>query len=126
MTPRKPYLLRALYEWISDNQLTPYLLVDATLPGMNIPTQYVRDGKIIFNLSSSAVKALHIDAHAVSFDARFSGVAMAVYIPIAGALAIYAKENGQGLSFQEEPDSSPPPAPEPPPPKPRSHLKIVK
>lgn len=128
MTSRKPYLLRALHDWINDNQMTPYLLVDATLPGLNIPTRYVKDGKIIFNLSPSAIQKLQIDPHAISFDARFGGVAMAVYIPMAAALAIYAKENGQGFSFQDEPESTPPPEPEAPAPSPgkRPHLKVVK
>ncbi len=128
MTSRKPYLLRALQDWIVDNQMTPYLLVDATLPGQNIPARYVKDGRIIFNLSPSAVQKFQIAPDAVSFEARFGGVAMPVYVPIAAVLAIYARENGQGFSFQDEAESPPPPEPETPAPSPgkRAHLKVIK
>jgi stringent starvation protein B len=102
MRSNRPYLLRALYEWIIDNQLTPYILINAEMPGVDVPRQYVEDGKIILNIAADAVQNLHISNQAVEFDASFSGKPINVYAPIKAVLAIYARENGRGMVFNEE------------------------
>lgn len=102
MTPNRPYLLRGLYDWICDNHLTPYLLVDATGDDLSIPFEFVEDGKIILNVSPSAVRDLDLSNDYINFKARFSGQSMNVYFPVNAVLAIYAKENGRGMIFQEE------------------------
>lgn len=102
MTPKRSYLLKAGYEWIVDNDMTPYLLVDADYPQVVIPTEFVQDGQIVLNISMNAVRHLLMDGDAVSFEARFSGKPMQVYVPIAAALAVYGKENGDGIFFPEE------------------------
>ena len=99
LSPTRPYLSRAIYEWICDNQLTPYLLVDATQPYTDVPMQFVKDGQIVLNLAPHAVHQLHISNDAITFSARFGGVAKEIYVPIRAVLGIYAKENGQGLFF---------------------------
>lgn len=130
MTSSRPYLLRAIYEWLVDNQLTPYVMVDANFPGVVVPTRYVEDGKIVLNIESQAVGALRMGNDVVEFDARFSGVAHHVYVPIRALKAIYAFENGRGMVFgEEDDDSSPPPTtiePKPTLKKGRPELKIVK
>ncbi|OQW93145.1 MAG: ClpXP protease specificity-enhancing factor [Beggiatoa sp. IS2] len=127
MTPKRPYLLRAMYAWITDNGLTPYLLVNAEAEGVAVPRQYVSDGKIVLNVSLSAVQNLFLDDNDwVSFSARFSGHSFSVTVPMQAVLAIYAQENGKGMSFQpEETDTTPPPAPHPPP-RAKPVLKRVK
>ena len=102
MTSSRPYLLRALYEWIVDNQLTPHLLVDAMQDNVLVPVQYVEDGRIVLNISSHATHELQLGNEAVSFNARFSGKDTAVYVPMAAVMAIYARENGQGMMFADE------------------------
>ena len=102
MNSNRPYLLRALYDWICDNHLTPYLLVDATGDDLNIPFDFVEDNKIVLNISPSAVRDLDLSNDYISFKARFSGKSMDVYFPIDAVLAIYAKENGRGMIFPEE------------------------
>lgn len=109
MTPSRPYLVRALNEWILDNDTTPYLVVDAGLQGVEVPQEFVTDGQIVLNICPSAVVGLTIDNEAVEFSARFGGVPMQVYVPFTAIMAIYAKENGQGMVFGAEPG-----APEPP------------
>lgn len=99
MTSCRPYLLKALYSWIVDNHLTPYVLVSATLPNVRVPQQYVQDGKIILNIAPLAVKDLTVDQKAVKFSARFNNVVQDVYAPIPSVLGIYAKENGRGMFF---------------------------
>lgn len=99
LSPTRPYLSRAIYEWICDNQLTPYLLVDATQPYTDVPVQFVKDGQIVLNLAPHAVHQLHMSNDAITFSARFGGVAKEIYVPIRAVLGIYAKENGQGLFF---------------------------
>ena len=128
MIPKRSYLLNATYEWIADNDLTPYLLVDADYEGAVVPREFVQDGQIVLNISMSAVRQLHMDREGVSFEARFSGKPMQVFVPIGAAMALYAKENGDGLSFPpEEFDASPEPEPTPPePPKKGFTLKVVK
>ena len=123
----RPYFARALYDWIEDNKLTPYVLVDADAEGTTVPTKYVREGRIILNVSSTAVRRLQITNEGVSFSARFGGVAMNIEFPIHALLAIYAKENGKGVFFERDGDLQPPPSDPPPPNKPnKPALKVVK
>ncbi|HIM07187.1 MAG TPA: ClpXP protease specificity-enhancing factor [Gammaproteobacteria bacterium] len=102
MTSNRLYLLRALYDWICDNHLTPYLLVDASGDDLSIPYDFVEDNKIVLNLSPSAVRDLDLSNDYINFKARFSGKSMNVYFPVGAVLAIYANENGHGMFFQEE------------------------
>lgn len=102
MTSTRPYLLRALHEWILDNDLTPYVQVDATMENVEVPQQFVQDGRIVLNLSPASVRNLDLGNEWISFNARFSGSAMQVFLPIQSVLAIYSKENGQGMFFQPE------------------------
>ncbi|QIM69839.1 ClpXP protease specificity-enhancing factor [Basfia succiniciproducens] len=102
-SPKRPYLLRAYYDWLVDNEFTPYLVVDATYYGVDVPQEYVRDGQIVLNLSSGAVANLQLTNDAVMFNARFQGVPREIYIPLGAALAIYARENGDGVMFEPEP-----------------------
>ena len=108
MTPTRPYLIRSLYEWVVDNNCTPYLLVNANYPNVSVPEEFVNDGKIVLNLAPSAVQNLQLDNEFVQFSARFSGASRALYLPIGSILAIYAKENGQGMFFDEG-EIKPPP-----------------
>ncbi|GAC1032010.1 ClpXP protease specificity-enhancing factor [Pseudomonas sp. No.21] len=103
MNSSRPYLVRALYEWIVDNNCTPHLLVNAEHAGVQVPAGYANDGQIVLNVSPSAVRHLHMDNEAVSFEGRFGGVAHTLYIPAAAIMAIYARENGQGMVFDLEP-----------------------
>ncbi|BCD86857.1 stringent starvation protein B [Pseudomonas solani] len=103
MNSSRPYLVRALYEWIVDNNCTPHLLVSAEFAGVKVPAGYANDGQIVLNVSPSAVRHLHMDNDAVSFEGRFGGVAHNLYIPAAAIMAIYARENGQGMVFDLEP-----------------------
>ena len=102
MTSSRSYLIRALYDWILENNCTPYVLVDAEREGVEVPLQYVKDGQIVLNVSPSAVVGLKINNDDLSFNARFSGVATDVYVPIHAALGIYARENGQGMLFEND------------------------
>ncbi|MDX1568888.1 MAG: ClpXP protease specificity-enhancing factor [Xanthomonadales bacterium] len=106
MTSSRPYLLRALYEWISDNGMTPHLLVDASAAGVEIPPGVAQDGKVNLNIGMQAVKDLSLDNELIEFNARFSGVARHVQIPPTAVLAIYARENGQGMMFPPEDDQT--------------------
>ena len=102
MTSNKPYLVRALNEWILDNQLTPFLLVDASVKGVEVPEQHIKDGKIILNILPSAVQKIAFENEWIYFSARFGGQPFMINIPISAVLAIYAKENGRGMMFAEE------------------------
>lgn len=135
MTPSRPYLVRAIYEWVVDNDCTPYLLANADYPRAKVPLNYVKEGKIVLNVSPSAVRHLHIDNEFVQFSARFGGQAQEIYLPIGAVLAVYAKENGRGMYF--EADELPPPpeggtdngggdGPSKPPQGGRPALKVVK
>lgn len=104
----RPYLLRALYEWIVDNDCTPHIIVDAERPLVDVPREYVKDGQIVLNLSPSAVIELQLGDDAVSFNGRFGGRPTDVFIPLAAILGIYARENGQGMAFEPEDDAPPP------------------
>ena len=134
MTPSRPYIMRALYEWIVDTDCTPYLLVDAEVPGVDVPRQYVKDGQIVLNISPSAVIDLHIGNEAVNFNGRFGGVATDIRVPVIAVVGIYARENGQGMVFEPEGDDEGPQPPDDTPPGPGSNqsrlerpsLKVVK
>lgn len=102
MTSHRPYLLRALYEWIVDNGMTPHLLVDATRQGVRVPAHTVKEGRVVLNVAERAVVRLAMDNEAVSFTARFGGVSHPVQVPIAAVLAIYARETGQGMALPED------------------------
>jgi stringent starvation protein B len=113
LKPRRPYLLRALHEWISDSGETPHIVVDASAEGVNVPRQYVKDGKIVLNVSMSATQSLKLGNEAVSFAARFGGSSFAVHVPVRAILGIYARETGQGMIFPEG-DADPDPTDGPP------------
>ncbi|MBK1672535.1 ClpXP protease specificity-enhancing factor [Ectothiorhodospira shaposhnikovii] len=108
MTSSRPYLIRAIYEWIVDNDMTPHLLVDAAAEVM-VPRDYVENGRIVLNVAPLAVSGLLISNEAVTFNARFGGRPMNVMIPIDRVLAIYTRENGQGMMFAESEDGDEPP-----------------
>jgi len=129
LTSNRPYLLRALYEWISDNRMTPHILVDAAVEGVDVPEQAVQKGKVILNIDQAAVHNLEMANEWLSFNARFSGRRYEVKVPLQAVLAIYAKENGQGMMFAQEEGNLPPTDPEPGPGSGdirKSHLKLVK
>jgi len=135
MTPSRPYLMRALHEWILDNDCTPYVLVDASLPNVNVPSDYINNGQIVLNISPSAVRDLVMDLDGLSFNARFGGVPMDVSVPLVAILALYARENGQGMVFGSEAGAPDPDDPTPPsdtqgsrerPARERPSLKVVK
>lgn len=115
MTSNRPYLLRAIYDWISDNDLTPYVLVDAGVAGVRVPPQVVKNGQVVLNLAMRAVANLDLGNEFVSFQARFSGVSQSIHIPVHAVLALYAQENGQGMMFPAEEDGGdkPPTTPAP-------------
>ncbi len=102
MTSNRPYLLRAFYDWIVDNQCTPHLVINANMPHVVVPTQFVQDGQIVLNVSPTAVANFSLDNHELSFNARFGGQPMRVSAPISAVLAIYARENGEGTVFTPE------------------------
>ncbi|MCR9186376.1 MAG: ClpXP protease specificity-enhancing factor [Halieaceae bacterium] len=108
MTPSRPYIMRALYEWIVDNDCTPYLLVDARRPGVEVPSQYVKDGQIVLNVSPSAVIELLIGNEWISFNGRFGGTPTDILLPVGAVIGIYARENGQGMVFEAEESPEPP------------------
>ncbi len=99
LTPTRPYMVRALYEWLEDNLLTPYVMVDATQPNVDVPTEHINDGKIVLNIASQATGNLKIDNDYISFNARFGGVSRELWVPMSAVLGIYAKENSQGMFF---------------------------
>ncbi|BBM65691.1 MULTISPECIES: ClpXP protease specificity-enhancing factor [Vibrio] len=102
MTARRPYMLRAFYEWLVDNDLTPHLVVDATLPGVRVPVEFIQDGQIILNIAPRAVGQLELGNDAITFHARFSGRPHSVIVPMYAVQAIYARENGAGTMFEPE------------------------
>ncbi|MCW3172515.1 ClpXP protease specificity-enhancing factor [Shewanella subflava] len=102
ITPNRPYLLRAYYEWLMDNHFTPHVVVDAFVEGTQVPQQFVKDGQIVLNISTGAVMGLQMNNDAVEFNARFGGVPQQVYLPMASIIAIYARENGAGTVFDME------------------------
>lgn len=140
MTSNRPYLMRAIYEWILDNDMTPHVLIDATMPDVDVPQNYVEEGRIILNISPSAVQQFLIDNNCLSFNARFGGRPSSIYAPITAVRAIYAAENSEGMMFESLPevevgmesgsDTDPEPDPDPEPPTPpagkRPSLRVVK
>tara|TARA_R110000868_G_scaffold294353_1_gene554962 strand:- start:601 stop:1005 length:405 start_codon:yes stop_codon:yes gene_type:complete len=102
MTPNQPYLLRAFYEWIVDNNLTPYIVVDAHYAGTQVPQEFVQDGQIVLNVSPSSTGNLQLGLSDIMFNARFGGVPRNIVVPCPAVLAIYAKENGAGTVFTVE------------------------
>ncbi len=108
MTSNKPYLIRAMYDWIVDNGLTPYVLVNAEYPGVELPQEHVNAGRIILNISPKSCRGLHLENDRILFTTRFSGQTMQLFLYPQAVLAIYAKENGRGMEFGEEYDEPPP------------------
>ncbi len=108
MTSSRPYLVRAFNEWILDNDCTPYIVVDVGVQGVQVPTEHVANGQIVLNVSPGAVRGLVVGNGALEFSARFGGVPMQVFIPLQAVMAIYAKENGEGMVFGSEPGSPDP------------------
>lgn len=102
MSPRRPYLLRAHYDWLLDNELTPHLVVDITAAEVNVPMEYARDGQIVLNIAPRAIGNLDISNDGVQFNARFGGVPRHVSVPMAAIIAVYARENGAGMMFEPE------------------------
>jgi len=134
MTPSRPYLLRGIYDWLIDNEQTPYLLVDAEAEDVIVPIEHIQDGKIILNISLTATRDLELTNEGVSFNARFGGKPMKVNVPIMATLALYSKENGRGMMFPEEGTDNDPLSPDPEPGKgsgkdgapQKPHLTLVK
>lgn len=127
MTSNRPYLIRALYEWIIDNGLTPHLLVNTDLAGVEAPTAYIHEGRIVLNIGPSAVQGLRLGNDRIEFSARFGGAPYWIRLPPQAVLAVYARENGQGMVFGEEPEGPQDDAPSPGPPSDkRPALKVVK
>jgi len=112
MTSQKPYLIRAIYEWLVDNGQSPYLLVNTNIEGVQVPHEFIQDNKIVLNIDPGAVRNFHSDNDWISFSARFSGKPMELFIPINAVQSIYSKENNQGMLFPEdELTPEPPPTP---------------
>lgn len=128
MTSNRPYLVRALYDWLVDNELTPYLLVDARRDDVQVPTQYIEDGRVVLNVSPSAVRDLELGNDLIAFEARFGGTAYAIALPPAAVLGVYARENGKGMLFPDEDEGGEPDPPQSDPPSSggRPTLKVVK
>lgn len=108
MTSTRPYLLRAMYDWILDNGMTPHVLVNSEDEQVIVPRQYEHDGKIVLNISPTATENLQISNEALTFNARFDGNAMNLYLPVQSILAIYTRENGRGMMFEDDDDTVPP------------------
>jgi stringent starvation protein B len=129
MTSNRPYLVRAMYDWISDNGMTPFLLVDARMNGVRVPPSAIKDGQVVLNVAVRAVSELELGNEAIRFLARFAGVSQKVEVPLASVMAIYAQENGQGMMFPADnaPPAPPaPPTPESPPTKKGPQLRVVR
>lgn len=128
LTSNRPYLIRALYEWLVDNGLTPHLLVDAEKSEVIVPRDFVEEGRIVLNVAPTAVRGLELGNDYITFNARFGGSPMDVVVPPDAVLGIYARENGRGMLFPEETPSGDdtPPDDDPKPPRDRPTLKVVK
>lgn len=103
LKPRRPYLLRAFYDWLIDNEFTPHLVVDATLPGVDVPFEYVQDGQIVLNVAPQSVLNLELGNENIRFSAKFGGHSISIEVPVYAIIAIYARENGAGTMFEPEP-----------------------
>ena len=123
MTSSRPYLIRAMYDWIVDNRMTPHILVNADDEQVQVPGEFVEDGKIVLNIGPMAVQSIDLGQETVRFDARFSGSSISVMIPVKCVCAIYARENGQGMMFPEDDDLPPATGPAKPV---QPHLRAVK
>lgn len=106
---KRPYLIRAMHEWMVDNLHTPHIVVDASFDGVNVPSEHIKDGKIILNISETAAHNLKLTNDAVSFRARFGGVPFDVWVPVRSVLGIYARETGQGMIFSHDNEIPEPP-----------------
>jgi len=129
MTPLKSYLLRAVRDWAVDNGFTPHIIVDAAGAGVAVPARYIENGRIVLNIHPRSIQHFELDDASLRFSARFAGQRFAVEAPMAAVLAVYAKENGQGISFPPEtgaPEGSEPGPPGGEPPPKRPTLKVVK
>ena len=140
ITPTRPYMVRAIYQWIEDNALTPYLMVDATAENVQVPTEHVQDGRIVLNIASRATGNMSMENDYIHFSARFGGVSQDIWVPLTAVMGIYAKENSQGMFFdpkeyenyqpEEESQASPSTSPKATTPKPkrenRAGLKVLK
>ena len=131
--PQRPYLLRAMHAWISDNGETPHLVVNAAADGVDVPRQFINDGKIVLNVSYAAVGDLDIGNDLLTFHARFSGAPYAIRVPVGAVLGIYSRETGRGMIFSEQDSTAPPedspPEPDGSPPTPsarKGRLRVVK
>ena len=135
MTSNKPYLVRAFYDWIIDNDCTPHVVVNAMAVGVEVPQVYVTDGQVVLNLAPRAVTAFNLDNEGISFNTRFGGVPTNIHVPMHAVIGIYARENGEGMAFEssapvpaelhavdDDPSDDPPPGPKPSRPK----LRVVK
>ncbi len=111
MSSNRPYLLRAIYDWITDNGLTPYILVDAAADGVQVPVQVIKNGQVVLNLAMRAVANLDLGNEWISFQARFSGASHSIHVPVRAVLALYAQENGQGMMFPAEEEGGEHPSP---------------
>jgi stringent starvation protein B len=112
MTSSKPYMFRALFDWIIDNDCTPHVVVNAHCEGVLVPLQYVnKNGEIVLNIAPGAVQSFIAENDSISFSARFSGVPHEIYVPMKGVLGIYARENGRGMMFDHELQPDPPEPP---------------
>jgi stringent starvation protein B len=126
--PKRPYLLRAMHEWVTDSQHTPHVIIDADRPGVVVPRPFVKDGKIVLNLSLTATQNLTLGNEWIEFGARFAGVVHFIRVPIAAVLGIYARETGEGMVYSDQ-DLGPEPPPQPSAEEEgarRAHLKLVK
>ena len=126
--PKRPYLLRAMHQWMTDSSHTPHIIVDAERPGAEVPRAYVKDGKVVLNISLNATQRLDLGNEWIEFDARFAGVVHRVRFPVSAVLGIYARETGEGMVFSEQ-DLGPEPPTKPSPQeegRPRPQLKVVK
>lgn len=131
MTSSKPYLIRAIYDWLLDNDLTPYIVVDVLDERVQVPQEHVEDGRIILNISPKACRGLHLENDRIVFSARFGGIVKQIFVPPSSVQAIYAKENGRGMVFNDEEDSDDEPPKKTPPTgksqrKGRPNLTVVK
>jgi stringent starvation protein B len=133
VSSRRPYLLRAMHEWMTDNDQTPHLIVDACRQGVQVPNEYVKDGKIVLNVSHAAIRDLHLGNDGIEFEARFGGRSMRISLPMQAVIGIYARETGEGMLFGGEEDGEPGPESGAPGPagdasggSRRGHLKVVK
>jgi|TARA_Y100000310_G_scaffold344124_1_gene455250 stringent starvation protein B len=122
MTSSVPYLLRALYDWILDNRCTPYLVINALNRETSVPQDFVKDGQIVLNISPSAIRDLELGDDSIQFNGRFAGIRHEIHAPMAAVMAIYAKENGQGMWFPKGETEPEPPADK----KGGPHLKVIK